>query len=130
MTTADAKLEAFAERLRALGKLAPEAAKEAAPLLAEAVQRTAAAGTSPDGQAWPTKRDGSRALPNAASAITAVATGLAIVVRLAGPYVFHHYAKSAFRRRILPDSGAGIPKDVLAVLQEAVKRTFNRLMKR
>lgn len=124
----DAELAAFAQRLRRLGKLAPEAAKAAAPLVEAVAKETAAAGTTPQGEAWPAKRDGGRALPNAASAITAHANGLTVIVKLVGAYFFHHYSKGKDRRRVLPDSGGGIPPKVVAALREATKRTFERLI--
>ena len=123
------ELAAYAQRLRSLKTLAPAAAKEAAPLVADVVRTDAAAGTAPDGKAWPPKRDGGRALPNAASAITAVANGVAVIVKLVGPYIFHHYAKGKDQRRILPDSGAGIPPRIAAALRRATAEAFRRVMR-
>ena len=125
----DEALAAYARRLRGLRELSAEAAKEAAPRLEKLVQGTAAAGTDVDGKPWPTKRDGSRALPNAAGAISAVANGMAVIVKLVGAYVFHNSAKGADRRRILPESGAGIQKSVAHECREATKRAFERLMR-
>lgn len=125
----DAALAAYAQRLRNLKTLAPAAAKEAAPLVGEIVRAEAAAGVDPNGQAWHPKKDGTRALPNAASAITAVAIGVAVIVRLTGAYVFHHYAKGAYRRRILPDSGAGVPPRIADALRTATAEAFRRAMR-
>jgi hypothetical protein len=127
--SADEDLAAYAKRLRGLKGLAPAAAKEAAPLVEAAIKKTAAAGTDIDGKPWPAKRDGTRALPNAASAISAVASGAAVIVSLIGNYVFHNTAKGPDRRRILPDSGAGIPPAIAAALQTATKQAFERLTK-
>ncbi len=123
------ELTAFVAKLRGLKVLAPQAAKEAAPLIEEAIKKTAAAGTTIDGDPWPAKRDGARALPNAAGSISAVANGAAVIVTLAGNYVFHNSAKGPDRRRILPDSGAGIPPAIAAVLQRATEQAFKRLTK-
>lgn len=81
----DAELEAFAARLRSLKGLDVAAAAEAAPLVDALVKGAAAAGTDLDGTPWPPKKDGSRALPNAAGAISAVANGAFVVLRLIGP---------------------------------------------
>lgn len=128
MSGAD-QLTALAVKLRGLKGLAPEAAKIAAPLVEEVVKTTAAEGTDIEGKAWPAKRDGTRALPNAAGAISAVANGAAVIVRLVGAYVFHNNAKGADRRRILPDSGAGIPPKIAAALEKATKQAFERITK-
>ncbi len=127
--SADGDLAAYVAKLRGLKVLAPQAAKEAAPLVEAAIKKTAAAGTDIDGKPWPAKRDGTRALPDAAGAISAVATGAAVIVSLIGNYVFHNAAKGADRRRILPDSGAGIPPAIAAALQKATKQAFQRLTK-
>jgi hypothetical protein len=125
----DAALSAYATRLRGLKNLARVAAAEAAPAILAAVQKTAAAGTDPEGKPWPPKRDGTQALPNVAGAITAVAKGAVVLVKLTGAYVFHHYAKGKDRRRILPDGGAGIPPQISEAVKTASERAFAKLMK-
>ncbi len=127
--SADGDLAAYAAKLRSLKGMAPQAAKEAAPLIEAAIKKTAAAGTDIDGTPWPAKRDGTRALPSAAGAISAVANGAAVIVTLIGNYVFHNAAKGTDRRRILPDTGAGIPPTIAAVLHKATQQAFQRLTK-
>jgi len=124
----NAQIDAMIARLRGLRGFVGEAAKEAAPLVEAELRKTAAAGVDPEGKAWPTRRDGSRALERAATAITARAVGEAVVATLVGAYVFHHYAKGADRRRILPDSGAGVPAGVAGACREGARRAFRRLM--
>lgn len=126
----DAALAAYAARLRNLKTLAPAAAREAAPLVEAVIRDEAAAGVDPDGRAWAPKKDGGRALPNAAGAIRAVANGVAVIVKLTGAYVYHHYSKSAaYRRRILPDSGAGVPPRIADALKRATAEAFRRAMR-
>jgi hypothetical protein len=125
-----AALDVFVARVRRLRELTTEAAKEAAPKVEALVRETAAAGTSVDGRAWPTKRDGGRALPKAAVAITAVARGVAVIVKLTGAYVFHHHSKGKDRRPILPEAGAGLPRRLAAELRAATKEVFRRTMGR
>lgn len=125
-----AELGAFAGRLRELRTLVAETAKEAAPLVEAAVRETAAVGTDPDGKAWPTKRDGGRALPNVAGEIRAMARGAVVIVTLTGAYVFHHYSKGRDQRRVLPDGGAGIPPRIADAVREAQRRVFERIIRR
>lgn len=122
-----AELAAYAQRLRTLKTLAPAAAKEAAPLIEAMIKADADAGVTPDGKAWPAKRDGGRALPKAASAIRAVANGAAVIVKLLGPYVFHHNAKGKDQRRILPDTGAGLTPRIAEALRRATAEAFRRI---
>jgi len=122
----DAKLSDFIRRLRSMKDLAAQAAREAAPLVEAAVRRQAADGQAPDGGAWAPTKDGRRAIPNAARAITAVAKGSAVQIVLAGVYVFHHYGKGLPERRIIPGQGA-IPAPVVAALREGARRVFRRV---
>jgi hypothetical protein len=128
VSDADAMLDAMRARLTALRGMAAEVAREAAPQVEAVVRRSAAAGMSVEGKPWPPKRDGSRALPDAASAITAAAVGPSVVVTLKGPYVFHNSADGADRRRILPETGAGVPAALSRVLIDASERVFARRM--
>jgi len=129
MSDGDAALADFAARLRSLKTLPEDVARQAAPLIEEVVKENAAAGVTPDGKPWPTKKDGTRALPNAASAVTAKAVGALVVVKLVGAYVFHQLFKADDRRReILPEGGAGVPPRIAEKLREASRRAFTRAM--
>lgn len=128
--SADEDLAAFAAKLRRMPELTPAAARAAAPKVAAAIKASAAAGTDIDGKPWPPKKDGTRALPNVVGAISAVAVGALVVAKLVGPYVWHQYAKPADRqRRILPDSGAGVPARIREALAEGAREAFANLMK-
>lgn len=125
----DEDLAAFAARLRHLKGFAEAAAIEAAPLVEAEVKRTAAAGIDVDGNPWPPKRDGGRALPAAADAVSAAANGAFVILKLLGPYVFHQRAKpSDHRRPILPTSSV-LPATLRAALVEGARRAFERLSK-
>lgn len=126
----DEALAAYVRRLRAMKILARDAAKEAAPLVESVVKEQAAAGTDQDGKSWPPKKDGSRALPDAAAAVSAAAAGARIVVSLVGGYVFHDRSKGKFRRSILPDAGAGIPARILEALERGAANAFRKVLKR
>jgi hypothetical protein len=111
-----AALDGFIARLRALSANGrDEAAREAAPLVMAAARATAAAGTDPYGKPWRPRRDGKRAIPEAASA---VARGAAIQHRLA----------DGAGRRILPDPSQPLPPGILAALNEGARRAFEKAM--
>lgn len=123
-------LDAMIAQCRALKGLGVEVAKEAAPAVQAAVRETAAAGTDPDGNAWVPKKDGSKALANVAKNISAVARGAIIQVVLSGGAVWHHNSKGKKKRpqrRVIPDSGGGIPKNVEDALTRAAARVFARM---
>lgn len=125
----NAELEAYIHRLERLKTLAPDAAIRAAPAVLAALKTTAAAGQTPDGEAWDTKKDGSRALAKAADAITVATSGLTILLSLAGAYVYHNNSKGAHARRILPDSGKTLPSRVTEAIKSAAGEAFRRAMR-
>jgi len=120
-------LDEMIASLRKLGKSSKDVAKEAAPLVQQALRATAAAGTDPEGRAWKPKKDGGRPLVNAANAITTTANGTLVTTTLSGVENFHQHSKS-HERRIIPDGGAGIPQNVADALDEAATRVFARAM--
>lgn len=123
-------LDDIIERLRAVDQLGAEVAVEVRPELEQLAQETAAAGTTPGGDAWATTRDGRRALPNAARAIKAIVSGTTkavVTLVLSGPYVYHHGAKGKRRRQILPSLQDGIPKPMVDAVQAAASRVVARL---
>lgn len=112
--------------LRELGKLPGEAAKLAAPLVEEALQATARAGTDALGAPWKPKLDGSAPLVHAADAISVQAIGTVVRATLTGPSVFHHFGGGRNPRRpILPDPGT-IPPGVESALRRAAAQAFEK----
>jgi hypothetical protein len=125
----DAALAAFIDRVRGLRTLGADAAKLAAPYVLEAARETAAAGTTPSGEAWAPKKSGGRALVNAADALSVENVGSVVVLKLTGPEVVHNYGnKRVPQRRILPAGGAGIPPNIAKALERAAKEAFDRTM--
>lgn len=120
-----AELDRMIAILRGLGgaEVAQAVARRAAPLLDEAVKRTASAGQDPEGHPWPARKDGGRALERAADHITTRAAGNLVRMTLTGPDVFHHFGatRGQVRRQIIPDAGAEIPASVVAVLTQAAR---------
>lgn len=91
----------------------PEMVKASVQVLGEAIlqqiKSTAAAGTTPDGKPWaPRKKDGGRAMVNAAAALSLTVLDNVILIKLTGPTAFHHWGaggKGRIARRVLPSGG-------------------------
>ena len=122
-------LEEMIAAQRMMGRrLAERTAEIAAPLLEARLKASAAAGTSPDGQPWAARKDGGRAMANAAKAISVKAIGDVVRVTLDGPEVFWHYgARGAPRRPVIPDGGGPMSRLVQTVLDEASAKAFAEL---
>lgn len=123
-------LDEMIDSFRNLADLPTEVAKQAAPLLEARLKASAAAGTSPDGKAWAVKKDGGRAMVNAAAAISVRAIGLVVRVTLAGVEVYHQFSKKKGepRRPIIPDAGGPMPKVVQDVLEQATEKAMRRIL--
>ena len=122
-------VDAMIGALRKLGAAPAAIAKRAAPLVDAAVKKTAAAGTTPDGQPWQPKKDGGRPLVNAANALSTKAVGTTVVVTLEGPEVVHDKGtKRLPQRKILPDGGAGLPTNVADAMREACEKVRADIM--
>lgn len=124
----DAVMQAMIAGLRGLGRDALSAiAKEAAPLVQEAARKTAAAGTTPDGEAWTPTKDGRKPLENAADHITARASGPTLRIYLNGPDVFHHFGTGRVpRRQIIPEGK--IPPAIGSAMQRATSIVMGRAL--
>jgi hypothetical protein len=97
-----AALDKMIATARSMATLAQDAAPLAARHVESSLRATAAAGQAPDGTAWPDKKDGGRALKNAAAAITVQAIGTVILIVLRGHHVYHHFGAGVPRRPIIP----------------------------
>jgi len=127
MAAADG-LTAWAAQIRGLRRLAAEAAKEAAPLVQEAVRATAAAGTTPDGTPWAPKKRGGRALANAAEHVAATAVGTVVRIVLRGADVYHQLGVGRFpKRQVIPDRSDALPPALARSVAEGARRAFARL---
>lgn len=97
-----AALDRMIATARSMATLARDAAPLAARHVASSLRATAAAGQAPDGTPWPMKKDGGRALQNAAGAIAVTALGTVILIVLRGHHVYHHFGAGVSRRPIIP----------------------------
>lgn len=109
-------------KMRALRGFGLQVARAAAPVVEAAIRATAAAGTDPDGKPWPSKKDGGRALPNAASAVSVKASGLVLRVLLKAPYGFAQTRRRA--RKVIPEGH--IPADVSAKLRKLIESEWKK----
>ena len=127
------QLDAWIRRLKELGGggMAARVAAKAAPLVDEALKKTASAGQSPAGEAWaPKKKGGGRPLANAASHISTKAQGAIIVATLSAPDSFHDQGVGhAPRRQVLPETG-DVPPAVEEALERAARETFDEVLRR
>jgi hypothetical protein len=132
MSTAGyAELDAMIERVKSLGELPETIAAAAAPLVEDAVRKTASAGTTPDGEAWaPRKADGSPALRNAAQAVHASARGTLVVLELGATSTGSAKVQAIqnAQRPILPRSGSDLPATVLGAVQKAATSSWSKAM--
>lgn len=124
MTTTDG-IDAMIHQLGAIGDSANGIAKVAAPLMEAAVKKTAAAGTSPDGTPWRSKKDGDPALKNAAQSVQGRAIGSVVELRLVGTATGDAKVQAIqnARRPILPKPGMA-PAPVAEALQTAARQYF------
>jgi hypothetical protein len=122
MADGDETLRAIVKRLRAFG-LAASMATEAVPLVEAAVKATAAAGTDPYGEPWRPKKDGGRALPDAADAVSVESNGKIIRITVRGGEA----AQNRYGvRRLLPRRK--LPKAILEALREGARRAWVKAM--
>jgi hypothetical protein len=101
-----ATLDDWIKRLETLPDGVKAIAQELAPEVKAVIDEQIAQGVGPDGQAWKPKKDGGRALVNAAKAVTAKAIDNVILITLSGKEVFHQWGtRRVPQRAILPTGG-------------------------
>ena len=129
----ESNLDNLIARLRTFDEIGVAIATSALADVLDAARATASSGTTPEGAAWAPTKDGRRALPNAANAITAVVSGTTkavITLILKAPYVFHQRSKNRSvkkglpRREILPISD--IPAAISDAIQVSARRVVGR----
>lgn len=118
----------FAASVGRLEQLAEHGAAEAAPLVEAEAKQTAAAGTDPYGTPWPLKKDGTRALKNAADHVSVHAAGAFVVTELEGVDNWHQDgAQGKDVRRVIPD--VEIPDVYAKALDAGCVKAFDDIMK-
>jgi hypothetical protein len=118
----DAELEQMIERIRAVPGIARRAAPDAAEAVREALARTVAAGTTPEGEAWaPRLADGGQPLVGAEQALRVAPVGTRIIVRLLGHIARHSFGRVLPEKGITPAIGTAIRKVVTEHFRRAVE---------
>ncbi len=78
-------------------------APAAAPQIEAFLRQQADAGRTPEGEPWPKRQAGGKALRGAAGALEVRVSGEAVIARISGRYAFHHFgAQGKPERRQLP----------------------------
>jgi hypothetical protein len=123
-----AQLDDMIARLRSLGGSLDDLAEDVADEVRAELERTIAAGTTPEGVAWQTTRSGKRPLEHAQQALHVAAVGRTIYVRLTGPEAMHHLgsARGGIERRVIPvkDIPPAMADRIRAVVE---RRVFSQL---
>lgn len=124
MSSGEAQVQAWIKQLKDLPN--EVRAERFAEIALEDVKRTAEAGTSPTGIPWAQRKEGGRALENAASKISTVVTGRTVHLVLTGPDAIHNYGtKKDPKRQVLPTI---LPQTMAEKLKAAalkfIKRAF------
>jgi hypothetical protein len=126
------ELDAMIASLRQLASPADverRVAKKAETTLQAALEKTLAAGQTPEGKPWAPRKTGGRAYEHAASRIVTKASGNLVRTTLSGPEVYGHFGNAHQEpRQMLPDAGAGMPESVEAALTEAAQQVFDEAM--
>ena len=125
------ELDNFIGGMGRLGNVADLAAKIAAPKLDALVKAQVAAGVDPSGKPWRLKKDGDRALVNAARAVRAEADGEYIYLVVEGPEYWHQVAKadgSLPQRKMIPEDGDELSEEMMKILDESVDEALARLL--
>lgn len=129
MSQSDAALTDFIARVRTMGATVQDAAaREAAPLVSAEARRTAAAGTDPYGAPWRPKKDGTRAIPDAAAAVDAKAKGSVVVITVRRGAAIQNALSESVGRKVIPDATRPLPAGIAAALQEGARRAFRKSM--
>lgn len=114
-------LTRMVERVRALRTIETDVAQAARGPVEAAARATAAAGTTPDGAAWASRKDGARALAGAAGGVVVRVVGAALQIVVQHPYVLHQKS-----RQVIPVEGDEIPAGVAAAIRAAAIKVFGR----
>ena len=100
-------LDALIRKYRGARAFLAEAAPAAAEAMGNVIRKSIAAGTTPEGEPWaPRKKDGGRALVNAAAKLNIGAVGTKLIARITFPDSLHNRGipPNTPQRRILPES--------------------------
>lgn len=98
-------LDEWIGRLRSMPEMVNASAQQLVPVVRADIDRAIAEGRSVDGRKWLPKKDGGRALVNAAKAVMVEARKNVILITLTGPEVFHQFGTKRIPARPIIPSG-------------------------
>jgi hypothetical protein len=132
----ESQLDGLIASLRAVDQVGVAIATEARPLVEGVARKTASAGTDPEGGAWAPTKEGRKALPNAASAVSVVVSGstkAVLTLVLKGVYVYHQRSKNrsttkGLPRRLILDVET-VPTEIADAIKGAAKRVIARTIR-
>lgn len=119
------QLDAMIASIRKIPELGRTAAPDVARVVRAELERTIAAGTTPNGEQWKPTKEGARPLQNAANALHVAAVGSTVYVLLTGPEARHHLgrARGGIAREILPTSRK-LPPPMAAAINDELTKHF------
>lgn len=100
-----AEIDRWIENIRSLPQMVNAAAPAVGEMLLAEFQRTANAGTTPEGEPWPPTKAGGKPLKNAAGALQLSVQGNVVIIKLTDHHVFHQFGAGVRARRMLPSGG-------------------------
>jgi len=104
MADGNAQLDAMIAKIRKAGRMVKDAAPTVAASVQAAMRAKLDAGQAPNGTPWAATKAGNSPLRGASAALTVVAVGSSILMRINGRYVFHHRGTAKVpKRQILPE---------------------------
>ncbi len=121
-------LQAWIDKVRALGQMPETAAPEIAREVEQELEAQVREGVAPNGTPWQRTKDGRRPLQGAAKAIAVRVLKDVVLVRLTGHHARHHLGavRGAVRRQIIPTGR--IPDPMTRAIQRVVERKFKEAM--
>ena len=100
-----AEIDQWIANIRSLPEMVNAAAPAVGEMLLAEFQRTANAGTTPEGEPWAPTKAGNRPLANAAASMQLVVSGNVIIIKITDHHVFHQFGAGSPARRIIPAGG-------------------------
>jgi len=127
----DAAFEKILATVRSLPELPELAAADVADAIRAELERTIAAGATPEGAGWKPTLAGGRALKNAAASVHCAAVGRTIYVRIVGIDARHHmgHGRGGVRRQVIPDGGT-VPPPMAAAIRRVFDQHFAELVEK
>lgn len=124
-------LQQLIDRVGAVESLANRVAPLAARKISAVIKANCDAGQDPYGKPWPArKKDGGRALRNAADAVRVAALDKTVVMAVTGKEAIHDLgqAKGGIQRTILPEAGKPLPQNIRDAVHDSFEHVFSDIM--